>query len=242
MVGLRSASRHLIAAFSLLRSPLPITFIYGAFFMSETLSSIEFTKTTSPVEVMETVAREGAAAVHDFLPFDQLRRSARALHSASWWRDATTNPGEVHREHDLTRYGFDSEYPWPVSSVTGDFAPEPIFNAAQKIHQYVGHAAGPQWKPNEIMGHRYNIGDYINGHRDYIRALGYVVVLTLEGSQDFFFERDNGEEAWVDMQPGTLTIMRGHQPGSEKPRPYHWAAPAEERRLAISLRQMRMSW
>lgn len=71
---------------------------------------------------------------------------------------------------------------------------------------------------------------------------GAVAVLTLEGSQDFFFERDNGEVTRVDMQPGTLTIMRGYQPNTEKPRPYHWVAPALDRRLAISLRQMRMDW
>ena len=211
--------------------------------MSETFSGIEFNKqTTTAAEVMDAVANEGAVAVHDFLPLNHLQRASRVLAGADWWTDSNQESGEVHREHDLVRFGFSSDHPWPVASANAGYAPEPIFTAAQKISEYVGDAPDVPWHANEIIGHRYNTGDYIDKHRDYVRALGFVAVLTLEGAQDFFFERDNGDVARVDMQPGTLTIMRGYQPNTEKPRPYHWVAPALERRLAISLRQMRIEW
>lgn len=211
--------------------------------MSETISTLEFTKQTAdPLEVMDVVAKEGACAVHEFLPLNQLQRTGRALQVADWWTDKTEDADDVHRQHDLVRYGFSSQYPWPVSSAGAGFPPEPVFTAARRISEYVTSAADINWEPNEIIGHRYNAGDFIDRHRDYARALGFVAVLTLEGSQQFSFERDNGSIAELTMEPGTLTIMRGYQPETHAPRPYHWVAPATERRLAVSLRQMRIQW
>jgi alkylated DNA repair dioxygenase AlkB len=211
--------------------------------MSETLSSIEFNKQTAdPREVMDAVAREGAVVVHDFLPLHQLQRGARALEVADWWTDETNAERTVARHHDLTRFGFSSRYPWPVAAAGAGFPPEPIFNAARRISDFVNAGAVFEWDANEIIGHRYNEGDFIDKHRDYARALGFVAVLTLEGSQRFSFERDAGDIGEVDMNPGTLSIMRGFQPETRALRPYHWVAPATERRLAISLRQMRVEW
>lgn len=211
--------------------------------MSETLTSLEFDAAVSPVKAMEVVALEGAVAIHNFLPPMHLWRAARVLEREPWQTDSNNRDGEVHRRHDLIQYGFSADHPWPVATAGTPYAPEPIFTTARRISDFVSKAPNVNWKPNEIMGHRYNPGDFIDKHRDYARALGFVAVLTLEGSQEFFFERDAaGEEARIEMNPGTLTIMRGFQAGEAKPRPLHWVGPAPDRRLAISLRQMRMDW
>ncbi len=208
--------------------------------MSETFSSIEFTNKVTPAEAMEAVASEGAVAIHNFIPLNHLQRAARVLQYETMEMDDNAEGSKVDRHHELVQFGFSADHPWPIASGTKQFAPEPLFHAARKVSDFVTSASN--WKPNEIMGHRYNPGDFIDKHRDYASALGYVAVLTLEGSQQFFFERDNEDVSRVEMEPGTLTIMRGYEPGAEKPRPYHWVAPALERRLAISLRQMRINW
>jgi len=219
--------------------------------MSETLTTFEFTHTTSNLEernalseeVMAAVATEGAAAVHNFLPIYHLQRAARSLYNEPWQTDESHEHGAVERHHDLIEYGFLADYPWPTASAGRDYAPEPVFNASRRITEFVASAPSAEpWSPTEIMAHRYKPEDFIARHRDYARALGYVAVLTLEGSQVFSFERDSGEVASVDMQPGTLTIMRGYQPSTAKPRPYHWVEAATEDRFAISLREMRKSW
>lgn len=209
--------------------------------MSETLSTIEFTTTPTPDEAFEAVANEGAIAIHNFLPENHLLRAARVL-SGEHMRTDTDPNAKVQRRHDLIQYSYEHGKPWAPQVAGLATPPEPILGAARKIDQYIDGAEQARWRPNEIMGHKYNRGDFIARHRDYASALGYVAVLTLEGSQEFYFQRDNGDIANVTMEPGTLTVMRGFVPGSEKQRPYHWVEPAQGRRLAISLRQMRMDW
>ncbi len=210
--------------------------------MSETLSSIEFTNTVTSAEALHAVAEEGAIAIHNFIPHHHLQRAARVLTMADWENDNNPNNEKVDRDHDLVKYGFEASQYWPVASSSGGFAPEPVYQIARKISDFVTRAPEAHWNANEIMGIRYNPEGYIEKHRDYAWALGYVAVLTVSGSQAFYFERDNGEEARLDMLPGTLTLMRGFQADSDKPRPYHWVEPATEERLAVSLREVTRPW
>ena len=207
--------------------------------MSETLFT-EFQGVTEASHVMEGVEEHGAAVIHDFLPPHLLLRGATVLRSAAMYTDDNPRGEAVDRHHDLIQYGYAHDQPWPVATTHGGYAPEPVYKAAQAMASYVNSAEDVQWAPNEIMGHNYNVGDYIRAHRDSARAVGYVAVLTLLGEgQEFHFVSDEGEDVGVAMRPGTLTIMRGMQTGpGAKPRPRHWVTEATEQRLAISLRQM----
>lgn len=210
--------------------------------MSETLSSIEFNNTVTPAEALRTVADEGAVAIHNFITPYHLQRAARVLSLADWENDNNPNNERVDRDHDLVKYGFEASQYWPVATADKGFAPEPVYQIARKISDFVAKAPDTRWNANEIMGIRYKPEGFIEKHRDYAWALGYVAVLTVSGSQGFYFERDTGDEARVDMLPGTLTIMRGFQEGADKPRPYHWVEPATEERLAVSLREVTRPW
>lgn len=210
--------------------------------MSETLSSFEFTKTDTTADIMRTVANEGAVAVHGLMSEGALHRVATVLERAPFVTDDNPHNEKVNRRHDLVKYGFDADLPWPIHAPHAELAPAPVFWAARDIARYVSSDAESSWTPNEIIGHRYEAGHFIDKHRDYRGALGFVAVLTVLGTQQFHFVRDNGEEAEVTMNPGTLTIMRGFQPDTLAPRPKHWVEPAKERRLALSLRQMRVQW
>lgn len=208
--------------------------------MSETLFTTEFRSSANASDVMEAVEAQGAAAINDFLPPYLLTRAANVLRSEPMYTDNNPLGEAVNRHHDLIQYGYSHEHPWPVSTASGGYAPEPVYKAAQAMANYVNNAVGVQWAPNEIMGHNYNPGDYIRAHRDSARAIGYVAVLTLLGEgQEFHFENDDGRDIGVAMRPGTLTIMRGMQRGQgSKSRPRHWVTEAPEQRLALSLRHM----
>jgi len=210
--------------------------------MSELLTSVEFNNTVTSVEAMRAVANEGAIAIHNFIPAQHLQRAVRVLSLADWENDNNPHNEKVDRDHDLVKYGFAADQYWPVASGAMGYAPEPVYHIARKISDFVSAAPEANWNANEIMGIRYQPEGFIEKHRDYAWALGYVAVLTVSGSQGFYFERDNGDETRVDMSPGTLTIMRGYQAGAEKPRPYHWVEPATEERLAVSLREVAKPW
>lgn len=210
--------------------------------MNELLSSIEFRERIPTDDALEIIANEGALAIHNFLPADDLTRAAQSLLGESMIVDEATH-GRVHRRHGLAQYGYSQTRPWPQQVGRMTTPPEAVFRAAREIDTYVTNTGKSHWFPNEIMGHRYDPGDFIAKHRDFTSALGYVAVLTLEGSQEFHVQRDNGEVASIMLEPGTLTLMRGYQPGSDKQRPYHSVFPTIDRRLAISLRHMRpLSW
>lgn len=194
-----------------------------------------------PEEVMDAVRHEGACAVENFLPEYHLRRAAQVLAYEDMIIDRTPEDSPVERRHGLSRYSYSHEYPWPPAVAGVRMPQEPVWTAARAIDRFVNDGKS-DWRPNEIIGHRYDVGDFIGKHRDYASALGYVAVLTVHGTQEFSFERDDGEVETIEMRPGTLTIMRGYDDTQPKPRPYHWVSPATERRLAISLRQMRQTW
>ncbi len=191
---------------------------------------------------MEAVDREGAIAIHNFLPVNELGRASIVLAAAQMNTDSSPH-AKVQRRHDLVRYAYTHNQPWSPQLAGMEIPPEPVFTIARQIDDYVASASGSRWRPNEIMGHRYNFGDYIARHRDEsVTAQQKVTVLTTRGDQEFYFQRDNGEIANITMRPGTLTIMRGAEPDSGKPRPYHWVEPARAQRLAIGLRQVRVGW
>lgn len=210
--------------------------------MNETLSPVEFVTRIPAHEALGVVANEGAVAIHNFMPEASLRRASNVLTYAPMHIDESMSE-KVHRRQHMTKYAYTHNQPWSPQFAGIEIPPEPIFSAAREIDEYMASAEGSIWRPNEIIGHRYERGDYIDKHRDFSRhAMGYIAVLTVGGSQNFYFERDNGEVASVAMEPGTLTLMRGYQPGSQKERPYHWVETAKSRRLAVSLRQVRLDW
>ena len=204
-------------------------------------SYTRYSSSLQPSEVMRTVRQEGACAVENFVPEHHLRRAARVLAYEEMIVDRAPDGSSVERHHGLSRYSYSHEQPWTPSIAGIQLPPEPIWTAARAIDQFVNDGMS-DWQPNEIIGHRYEVGDFIGKHRDYASALGYVAVLTVDGMQEFSFERDDGEIKTIPMHPGTLTIMRGYDTTHPQPRPYHWVSPATERRLAISLRQMRQTW
>ncbi len=203
-----------------------------------TLSPIEFTSTVSANEAMAAVEAEGAIAIHNFLPTGLLSDLARELRSEEMYTDFANGENDIHRRQDLSRYGFAHGQNWLTPVPLMQSPPKYIHDSAQYVANFVNSADGIDWKPNEIMGHRYKTGDNLNGHRDYERAIGYVAVVTAEGMQNFYIDRDSGERAEIYMQPGTVTIMRGYRGEGGKERPFHSVEPAKQRRLAISLRQM----
>lgn len=202
----------------------------------ETLKAVEFNKSISSHEALEAVQSEGAIAIHNFLPPSLLAEVSRELREEQMYSKYVQGENKVNEKQDMSRYGFAHGQSWLAPTPKMQRPPKYIHDTAQFISDYVNSAEGISWKPNEIMGHRYKAGDYLEGHRDYERAVGYVAVVTAEGMQHFYFDRDNGEREVVYMEPGTLTLMRGNQEGKE--RPYHGVEVAKTRRLAISLRQM----
>jgi alkylated DNA repair dioxygenase AlkB len=212
----------------------------GVFIMSE----FEFSRDVTPARAIEAVRSEGACAIRKFLLPEALAAAAADLARARMSTDDTTEEGQVHRRHDLVRYDFSVRHHFPINlHHDSSEAPVSVYDTAHEVAGFV-RQGDPSWQPNEVMGHRYNTGDYINKHRDYASALGYVAVLTLEGSQEFYFQRDSEQMARVRMEPGTLTLLRGAAlTGRGKRRPYHGVERAKGQRLALSLRHMRsMAW
>jgi hypothetical protein len=203
-----------------------------------TLSSIEFDHTVSASAAMEAVESQGAVAIHDFLP-EELRLAAlNDLRDEPMYTDFTPENAKVERHQNLSQYGFVYGREWPESNPSMKTPPRNVHAVATYIADFVNSAENASWNPNEIMGHEYQRGQSIAGHRDYKRAVGFVAVGTLEGIQQFNVDLDSGETGHVFMRPGTLTLMRGYQGEAGKDRPYHSVEKATSRRLAISLRQM----
>lgn len=216
----------------------------------EKLSAIEFDKNEYrhdivrlSNEAMESVEFQGAAAIHNFGFDPMLGMVAGVLNNEQMFTDVGSESDRVKRHQDLVKYHYTSQRGPFIGRFGVKVAPVAIRSAASNIEDFISQAEDAYWKPNEIVGHRYNIGDYISRHRDLSKtALNYVALLTVEGEQDFYVQTDNDQIQEVHMRPGTLTLMRGYNPRSQKPRPYHWVAPARQRRLAVSLRQSDNSW
>ncbi len=208
------------------------------------MNTFEFEGRVEAIDAVVAVQSEGACAIHDFISPAELERAAYELSFAAMVTDDETSESQVQRHHDLVQYDFSVRHAYPMNLRHGaSAAPQSVYDTARTVATFI-RDGDPTWQPNEIMGHRYNRGDYIAKHRDYASALGYVAVLTLQGAQEFYFQRDNESMAKITMEPGTLTILRGEQTtGGTKRRPFHGVERAKEKRLAISLRHMRdMTW
>ncbi len=209
-----------------------------------TLSSIEFGRstTTSP-EVLSTISEHGACIVHDFLAPEVITRAARDLSSptVNYVTDAGTPNAKVERHHALAYFTYHRPNGSPTLPGIPS-APTGVNAAAHAIDNYLEDGTQHSWRPNEIAGIRYEFGDHIGPHRDYSSAVGFVAVVTVAGRQNFIVESDDGETYEIPLRPGSLAVMRGYGHPSGKLRPRHWAAPAQEKRLAVSLRQMRLGW
>lgn len=203
-----------------------------------TLSPIEFSPSVSAKEAMEAVEAEGAIAIHDFLPNDLRLEALREMRQEAMYTEYVVENTNVKRHQNLSRFGFAHGKSWLTRIPTLNAPSKYVHDSAQYIADFVNSAEGPEWRPNEIIGHEYRTGQFLDAHRDYKRAIGFVAVATLDGMQDFNIELDSGETANIFLKPGTVTIMRGYQGEAGRERPLHSVEPAKSRRLAFSLRQM----
>lgn len=201
----------------------------------------------SAVEALRIVEEQGAVALHNFIPshlVHEVAREIREISQVAMYTDTTPEGHKVKRNQNLSRYGFAHGRSWLTELDQLQRPPKYSHDAAQFIANFVNSGVfGYEdddtnfWNPNEIIAHEYTVGQFIDRHRDSLRAVGVVAVGTVFGSQVFNARLDSGEVATVETKPGTLTLLRGYQGPNGKPRPEHWVDPATEQRLAISVRE-----
>ncbi len=198
----------------------------------------------SAADAMRIVEEEGAVAIHNFVPHALVHEVARELREAAMFTDYTPDGAAIERNQDLSRYGFAHGKSWLTPIEDLQRPPKYMHDAAQHIANFVNSGIARYddeevrfWSPNEIIGHNYNIGQFIDPHHDSLRAVGVVAVETFFGSQPFNARLDSGGIATVQTRPRTLTLLRGYQGPNGRPRPEHWVDRAVEQRLAMSVRE-----
>lgn len=203
-----------------------------------TLTPVEFNQPVSAQEAIEAVEAQGAIAIHNFLPNDLRLEALRELRQEAMYTDYVDGSEGIGRNQNLSRFGFAHNQSWLAETPAMNRPSKHVHDSAQFIADFVNEYESANWRPNEIIGHEYRTGQFLDAHRDYKRAIGFVAVATLEGMQHFNVQLDSGETKQIYMEPGTVTIMRGYQGENGKVRPLHSVEPAKSRRLAFSLRQM----
>jgi len=203
-----------------------------------TLIPVEFHQPVTSNEALEAVEAQGAVAIHNFLPNDLRLEALRELRQEAMYTDYLDESNGVRRNQNLSCFGFAHNKSWLTEMPVMNRPSKYVHDSAQIIADFINEADGVHWQPNEIIGHEYKTGQFLDAHRDYKRAIGFVAVATLDGMQNFNVELDSGETKQIYMKPGTVTIMRGYQGEAGKQRPLHSVEPARCRRLAFSLRQM----
>lgn len=92
---------------------------------------------------------------------------------------------------------------------------------------------------NDLIVQRYPAGsDGITPHRDHIRYVGLVALLTLAGDARFYLcdDRAGGNPRPFGMAPGGLTLMRAPGFPGEPQRPFHCVADIRRPRVSVGLR------
>jgi alkylated DNA repair dioxygenase AlkB len=204
--------------------------------VEDNVTRMEFEGRVPIDPLIEVIQHEGAVALHNFLSSSELTRTARVLNSLPF--EPTTHPQRNARQrYEPLHYHYAHERPEEFyEDETVVAPPQALFTAAQHIDRYVGAAQYNRWAPNELIANRFEVGDSKAKHLDHATALGYIALLTAEGSQEFYFQRNNGNTFHFLMQPGTLVLFRGFSPNGQR-RPYHWTAPAQVPRLSLTLLQ-----
>ena len=209
--------------------------------MIEKLSTVEFETRVNPKDAMTAVRERGACAIHNFVPVDMLQAAASELRGESMRLDEDMR-SHVRRRQEMSTFALRADPLAPPLGSKERDAPPAIAELAAEVARYVATDGTIDWRPNEVIGHRYSSNHFIEKHRDYTTAHGVIAVLTLDGLQDFYVELDDEERAAkMTMQPGTLTMLRGFN-GDPEDRPYHWVGRPASTRLALSIREMHEHW
>ena len=207
--------------------------------MEDFSTQLEFNGRVPIDPLLEIIQQQGAVALHNFLSAADLSRMSRSIQALPFSSTERTS-GPTHHPAALHyRYAHDNAEAF-YEDETIVAPPQPLFHAAQQIDRYIGEATQSRWKPNELIAHQIEVGEYKPKHLDQATALGYIALLTAAGSQEFYFQRNNGNVFNVTMNPGTLIIFRGFTAHGQH-RPYHWTAPAKTPRFALSLLQSKMN-
>jgi hypothetical protein len=92
---------------------------------------------------------------------------------------------------------------------------------------------------NDLIIQRYHRGSAgITPHRDHIRYVGLVAIVTLAGSTRFFIcpDRSGRDAREVAMPPGSLLLMRAPGFAGRRDRPFHTLSEVTEQRISLGLR------
>ncbi len=92
---------------------------------------------------------------------------------------------------------------------------------------------------NDLIVQRYPVGSAgITPHRDHLRYVGLVVLVTLAGSADLVLcsDREGSDPRRFPMAPGVATLMRAPGFDGQGLRPFHRVTDLDEPRVSIGLR------
>lgn len=92
---------------------------------------------------------------------------------------------------------------------------------------------------NDLIVQRYGAGSGgITPHRDHIRYVGLVALVTLQGRARFLLcdDRSGANPRPVGLEPGGLTLMRAPGFAGREDRPFHCVIEVTEPRVSLGLR------
>jgi hypothetical protein len=92
---------------------------------------------------------------------------------------------------------------------------------------------------NDLIVQRYRADSAgITPHRDHIRYVGLVALVTFAGTADLLLcaDRAGSNPRAFPMAPGVLTLMRAPGFGGRSDRPFHCVAALKEPRVSLGLR------
>lgn len=170
--------------------------------------------------------RHHYALVRGFVPANILNDLSGLAATASW-RACPLIDGPVRQHKDEA-----------VLDRPSDIVP--LERCAQLLHEQAVLVGFQSWEPNEFTLNRYvGTSAHITAHRDSVRYIGLVAVLTLYGRANFRICRTRAGptvQQWL-SRPGDLVLMRGARPGAPDERPYHAVdGPVDGARLTLSAR------
>lgn len=182
----------------------------------------------------ETAARDGA-----FLPLLDEAARLDLLRSTEGLRYRPARPlvgpagREVRQDFELT---MTIPEPHPLRDLAGALT-DLILRAAATL--------APNPLPqglllNDLIVQRYHAGSAgITPHRDHIRYVGLVALVTLEGQARFLLCDDRGgaNPRPIGLAPGGLTLMRAPGFAGRHDRPFHCVIEVTEPRVSLGLRQ-----
>lgn len=119
----------------------------------------------------------------------------------------------------------------------GNNMPPRVLALGRRVRELV-QSELPTWCINSVRAQLYRPGEVgIDWHRDYLRDLQLIAVMSLIKKAQFDIKLNSGEVRWT-LEPGDLVLMRGTLlNGNVDDRPRHRVAPPEDgQRLSIAYR------